>query len=180
MSVGHLPFQPLKIIICPMLLYSTNWEFPESFSRKCLYPENLWFWQHIPTPFIPLPFYLSPLVSPHNTYKEAGLSIQTHYIFCFLSSLEYFCPALIFLISMMPSFHFHFSSERKHCKIHHRGVCGVLLLPLTELVDSTNKIKVMKIQSVLKIQGWTENNLSALLQLDPVFQFRPCQNNRLF
>lgn len=87
MSVGHLPFQPLKIIICPMLLYSTNWEFPESFSRKCLYPENLWFWQHIPTPFIPLPFYLSPLVSPHNTYKEAGLSIQMHYIFCFLSSL---------------------------------------------------------------------------------------------
>lgn len=27
MSVDHLPFHLLKIIICPMLLYSTNWNF---------------------------------------------------------------------------------------------------------------------------------------------------------
>lgn len=48
----------------------------------------------------------------------------------------------------MPLFHFHFSSERKHCKTRQPGVCGVLLLHLTGLVDSTNKIKVMKIHSV--------------------------------
>lgn len=87
MSTGHLPFHPLKIIFCPMLLYSTSWELPESFSRKSFYPENLWFWQHIPAPFIPVPFHLSPLGPPHTTYKEAGLSIQTHYLFWLLSSL---------------------------------------------------------------------------------------------
>lgn len=70
-----------------MLLYSTSWELPESFSRKSFYPENLWFWQHIPAPFIPVPFHPSPLAPPHTTYKEAGLSIQTHYLFWLLSSL---------------------------------------------------------------------------------------------
>lgn len=86
-SVGHLLFHSLKIVICPMLLYSTNWEFPESFSRKYFYPENLWFWQHIPAPFILVPIHQSPLASPHTAYKEAGLSIQTHNLSCFLSSL---------------------------------------------------------------------------------------------
>lgn len=127
--------------------------------------------------FLPVSSCLS---SQHLQRGRSLYPNALHFLFPVFSCLEYFCPALIFLISMMPSFHFHFSSERKHCKIHHLGVCGVLLLPLTELVNSTNKIKVMKIQSLLKIQGWTENNLSALLQLDPVFQFRPCQNNRLF
>lgn len=40
-----------------------------------------------PNSFHSVPFYLSPLASPHTTYKEAGLSIQTHHLFCFLSSL---------------------------------------------------------------------------------------------
>ena len=40
-SVGDLPFHPLRIIICPMLLYNTDCEFPAPSSRRSIYPESL-------------------------------------------------------------------------------------------------------------------------------------------
>lgn len=160
-----------------MLVYSTNWKFPESFSRKCFYPENLWFWQHIPTPFIPVPFYLSPLASPHTTYKEAGLSKPiTFSVSCLLLSWG-FLPC-----SDLSGFHEDFVS--------------LPLFQWEETLQDTSAWSVWSIALALhrtcgqhkqdqshedpKCRGWTESNLNALLELDPLFQFRPCQNNILF
>lgn len=53
---------------------------------------------NIPLPFIPVPFYLSPLASPHDTHNQAGLLYLNPLPFLFpifpLSCPEPFCPAL--------------------------------------------------------------------------------------
>lgn len=41
MSVGDPPLHPLRIIICPVLLYNTDWEFPAPSSRRSIHPESL-------------------------------------------------------------------------------------------------------------------------------------------
>lgn len=92
---------------------------------------------------------VSSCVSSHHLQR--GRSLYPNplpFLFPVFSCHEVSCPALTFLVSTKTLFHFHFSSEKKHCKTHQPGVCGVLLLHFTGLVDSTNKIKVMKIQSV--------------------------------
>lgn len=104
-----------------------------------------------PNSFHSCALLLSPLASSHNTCKEAVLSIQTHYLFCFLSSLVMSYSALLWPFWFPRCLHFTSTFPvrgRKHCKTRQPGVCGALLLPFTGLVDSTNKIKVIKIQSV--------------------------------
>lgn len=132
-----------------------------------------------PNSFHSCALLLSPLASSHNTCKEAVLSIQTHYLFCFLSSLVMSYSALLWPFWFPRCLHFTSTFPVRGRKLQNTSAWSVWSIALA-LHRTCGQHKQDQSHEDPECGGWTEDNFNALLELDPLFQFRPCQNNRLF
>lgn len=161
-----------------MLLYSTSWELPESLSWKCFSPENLWFGStsQLPSFLCPFTCLLLPLLTP-PTKRQVSLSKPIAFsVSCLL------LPWVFLPCSDLSEFHDAFISLpifQWEETLQDTSTCSVWSIALA-LHRTWGQHKQDQSHEDPECGGWTESNLNALLELDPFFQFRPCQNNRLF